>query len=196
MCSRAEPAIVRLSPPPPPHCVCCSLPHHPAPLQERPDAILPTMGGQTGLNLAKNLAESGEHHTAWHSTPQHGTARHNVTQRATVCDSMPQRSGCLYWAAHDDSTGQHRQYSYRAVGCSAVLAASKPAGAKSSRAQPVLWAVCRAGHNTPQQVCLGFGYLQTSSRPCQSDSRCPLAVAAAAPPACAPPPPPPPPRHA
>lgn len=27
--------------------------------QERPDAILPTMGGQTGLNLAKNLAESG-----------------------------------------------------------------------------------------------------------------------------------------
>jgi hypothetical protein len=27
------------------------------PLQERPDAILPTMGGQTGLNLAKNLAE-------------------------------------------------------------------------------------------------------------------------------------------
>lgn len=28
-------------------------------LQERPDAILPTMGGQTGLNLAKNLAESG-----------------------------------------------------------------------------------------------------------------------------------------
>lgn len=25
--------------------------------QERPDAILPTMGGQTGLNLAKNLAE-------------------------------------------------------------------------------------------------------------------------------------------
>ncbi|KIY95108.1 carbamoyl-phosphate synthase large subunit [Monoraphidium neglectum] len=27
--------------------------------KERPDAILPTMGGQTGLNLAKNLAESG-----------------------------------------------------------------------------------------------------------------------------------------
>lgn len=27
--------------------------------QERPDAILPTMGGQTGLNLAKNMAESG-----------------------------------------------------------------------------------------------------------------------------------------
>lgn len=32
---------------------CC------APAQERPDAILPTMGGQTGLNLAKNMAESG-----------------------------------------------------------------------------------------------------------------------------------------
>jgi carbamoylphosphate synthase large subunit len=29
-------------------------------LQERPDAILPTMGGQTGLNLAKNLAEVSE----------------------------------------------------------------------------------------------------------------------------------------
>ncbi|MEW5307481.1 MAG: hypothetical protein WDW36_009875 [Sanguina aurantia] len=27
--------------------------------KERPDAILPTMGGQTGLNLAKNLAETG-----------------------------------------------------------------------------------------------------------------------------------------
>ena len=27
--------------------------------QERPDAILPTMGGQTALNLAKNLAENG-----------------------------------------------------------------------------------------------------------------------------------------
>ncbi|KAF6262033.1 hypothetical protein COO60DRAFT_1621809 [Scenedesmus sp. NREL 46B-D3] len=27
--------------------------------KERPDAILPTMGGQTGLNLAKNMAESG-----------------------------------------------------------------------------------------------------------------------------------------
>jgi len=27
--------------------------------QEKPDAILPTMGGQTGLNLAKGLAESG-----------------------------------------------------------------------------------------------------------------------------------------
>lgn len=27
--------------------------------KERPDAILPTMGGQTGLNLAKTLAESG-----------------------------------------------------------------------------------------------------------------------------------------
>ena len=27
--------------------------------QEKPDAILPTMGGQTGLNLAKALAESG-----------------------------------------------------------------------------------------------------------------------------------------
>lgn len=27
--------------------------------QERPDAILPTMGGQTGLNLAKELAEKG-----------------------------------------------------------------------------------------------------------------------------------------
>lgn len=26
-------------------------------MQERPDAILPTMGGQTGLNLAKTLAE-------------------------------------------------------------------------------------------------------------------------------------------
>ena len=25
--------------------------------QERPDAILPTMGGQTALNLAKDLAE-------------------------------------------------------------------------------------------------------------------------------------------
>lgn len=28
-------------------------------LQERPDAILPTMGGQTGLNLAKALSEVG-----------------------------------------------------------------------------------------------------------------------------------------
>ncbi len=27
------------------------------PVQERPDAILPTMGGQTGLNLAKALSE-------------------------------------------------------------------------------------------------------------------------------------------
>jgi carbamoyl-phosphate synthase large subunit len=27
--------------------------------KERPDAILPTMGGQTGLNIAKELAESG-----------------------------------------------------------------------------------------------------------------------------------------
>merc|ERR1740138_520392 len=27
--------------------------------RERPDAILPTMGGQTGLNLAKSLAENG-----------------------------------------------------------------------------------------------------------------------------------------
>jgi carbamoylphosphate synthase large subunit len=26
-------------------------------LQERPEAVLPTMGGQTGLNLAKALAE-------------------------------------------------------------------------------------------------------------------------------------------
>lgn len=34
-----------------PPCTCLQ--------QERPDAILPTMGGQTGLNLAKNLAESG-----------------------------------------------------------------------------------------------------------------------------------------
>lgn len=28
-------------------------------MQERPDAILPTMGGQTGLNLAKALSEKG-----------------------------------------------------------------------------------------------------------------------------------------
>ena len=28
--------------------------------KEKPDAILPTMGGQTGLNLAKGLAESGK----------------------------------------------------------------------------------------------------------------------------------------
>lgn len=27
--------------------------------KEKPDAILPTMGGQTGLNVAKELAESG-----------------------------------------------------------------------------------------------------------------------------------------
>ncbi|NJR41278.1 MAG: hypothetical protein HC767_00115 [Akkermansiaceae bacterium] len=27
--------------------------------KEKPDAILPTMGGQTGLNIAKTLAESG-----------------------------------------------------------------------------------------------------------------------------------------
>ena len=27
--------------------------------QERPDAVLPTMGGQTGLNVAMELAESG-----------------------------------------------------------------------------------------------------------------------------------------
>ena len=27
--------------------------------KERPDAILPTMGGQTGLNIAKELSESG-----------------------------------------------------------------------------------------------------------------------------------------
>lgn len=27
--------------------------------RERPDAILPTMGGQTALNLAKNLSENG-----------------------------------------------------------------------------------------------------------------------------------------
>lgn len=27
--------------------------------REKPDAILPTMGGQTGLNLAKALAEQG-----------------------------------------------------------------------------------------------------------------------------------------
>ncbi len=26
-------------------------------LQEKPDAVLPTMGGQTALNLAKSLAE-------------------------------------------------------------------------------------------------------------------------------------------
>lgn len=29
------------------------------PVQERPDAILPTMGGQTGLNTAKGLEEAG-----------------------------------------------------------------------------------------------------------------------------------------
>ena len=28
--------------------------------QERPDALLPTIGGQTGLNLAIDLAEAGE----------------------------------------------------------------------------------------------------------------------------------------
>ena len=28
-------------------------------LQEKPDAVLPTMGGQTALNLAKSLAEVG-----------------------------------------------------------------------------------------------------------------------------------------
>jgi carbamoylphosphate synthase large subunit len=28
-------------------------------IKEKPDAILPTMGGQTGLNIAKGLAESG-----------------------------------------------------------------------------------------------------------------------------------------
>ncbi|MGL5747665.1 MAG: carbamoyl-phosphate synthase large subunit, partial [Weissella cibaria] len=27
--------------------------------QEKPDALLPTLGGQTGLNMAKELAESG-----------------------------------------------------------------------------------------------------------------------------------------
>ena len=27
--------------------------------KERPDAILPTLGGQTGLNLAKDLSETG-----------------------------------------------------------------------------------------------------------------------------------------
>lgn len=52
-------------------------------LQERPDAILPTMGGQTGLNLAKNLAESGEQkqqqqQPCCHSTPQHNTAQHSI----------------------------------------------------------------------------------------------------------------------
>ena len=37
---------------------CCT-PCHPecARLQERPDAVLPTMGGQTSLNLAKALSE-------------------------------------------------------------------------------------------------------------------------------------------
>lgn len=30
---------------------------HVAGLQERPDAVLPTMGGQTSLNLAKALSE-------------------------------------------------------------------------------------------------------------------------------------------
>lgn len=38
------------------HPVLCTLLHLP---QERPDAILPTMGGQTGLNLAKALSEQG-----------------------------------------------------------------------------------------------------------------------------------------
>lgn len=28
-------------------------------VKEKPDAILPTMGGQTGLNIAKELSESG-----------------------------------------------------------------------------------------------------------------------------------------
>ena len=28
-------------------------------IKERPDSILPTLGGQTGLNLATELAESG-----------------------------------------------------------------------------------------------------------------------------------------
>ena len=32
-------------------------------LQEKPDAVLPTMGGQTALNLAKSLAEVGPQHT-------------------------------------------------------------------------------------------------------------------------------------
>jgi hypothetical protein len=40
--------------PPPPPLACLS-----AGWQERPDAILPTMGGQTGLNLAKTMAENG-----------------------------------------------------------------------------------------------------------------------------------------
>ena len=34
--------------------------------RERPDALLPTMGGQTALNLAMELAESGSSPTsAW-----------------------------------------------------------------------------------------------------------------------------------
>lgn len=40
-------------------CVCVCI-YIFIPIQERPDAILPTMGGQTGLNLAKNMAESGK----------------------------------------------------------------------------------------------------------------------------------------
>jgi hypothetical protein len=40
-------------------------------LQERPDAILPTMGGQTGLNLAKALSEVGLHCGAFFGSALH-----------------------------------------------------------------------------------------------------------------------------
>jgi hypothetical protein len=131
--------------------------------QERPDAILPTMGGQTGLNLAKNLAESGEqqhtaahsmaqHHTAAHSMAQHGAVRHCMAQQRTAAHSMTQHGAvrhcmALHGTAVAVDLGQH-----------VVAAHSDSTGSSSMTALcgtaqwgRLTWVECRAGHSTQQQ---------------------------------------------
>ena len=57
--------------------------------RERPDALLPTLGGQTALNLAVELAETGVL----------GRARGRADRRRPRRDSHARRTGSLFRAA-------------------------------------------------------------------------------------------------
>ena len=76
-------------------------------LQERPDALLPTMGGQTALNLAVTLAEARLPRRTAHAPPApHRSQRH-------CPQAVPARAGC-------DPAMRAAAYAERSVGYTAA----------------------------------------------------------------------------
>lgn len=64
--------------------------------QERPDAILPTMGGQTGLNLAKNLAEVGDER--WHDSLHWDLGSFGLHTAATAIGTTSRYKKCSHYS--------------------------------------------------------------------------------------------------